>query len=150
MRIGTLAVLVAGVGLLTSCKVFDPTIPRVLCSGSSCSVDVAITVQTSPFKCDVDVKPLVLDVSGGPSPKTITWTFAIKVDGTSYSLPPSTPVPIKFEANADGIITGLALSGNTVSGTYTRPGTAGRRYGYGILLNVVAASACKLDPWVVD
>ena len=153
MRIGRTVILVAAVGLLTSCLVFNPNVPSVACSDTSCSVNVAITVQTSPFKCDVDVNPQVLDVSGGLSPKTITWTFAVTVDGKSYSLPPSLPqLPIQFDSSANDVINGLALSGNTVSGTYYRPSKGGNHYGYIVSLPVAAAAAavCKLDPWVVD
>ena len=150
MRIRKTVVLAAAVGLLASCmKTFNPTETPVPCTGTSCAVSVAITVQKSPFKCDVDVKPLVLDVSGGLSPKTITWTFAIKVDGNPVPLPPLPQLPIKFDPNANGVIKGLALSGNTISGTYYRPGSGGNHYGYGISVDV-AAGLCNLDPWVVD
>lgn len=152
MQIGKAAALVAGIGLLASClKTFNPTEQPVPCASTSCQVSVAITAQTSPFKCNVDVQPQVLDVSGGLSPKTITWTFTVTVDGVLLPLPPSLPqLPIKFDSNADDVIKGLTLSGSTLSGTYYRPSTGDHHhYGYGILVPV-AAGLCNLDPWVVD
>ena len=154
MRIIRTVVLVGAAGLLTSCLVFDPNVPRVPCqTNDSCSVSVAIAVQTSPFKCDVDVNPPVLDASG-LTKKTITWTFALAVDGKPVSVSlPSTQLPIQFDSSANGVITGLAVSGNTVWGTYTPPNKGDHRYGYVVSLPAPVAAAatavCKLDPWVV-
>lgn len=152
MRIASATTIVACIGLLSGCAGMGPYAPTpgktpVPCAGATCQVKVTLHITTSPFSCSVDVDPETLDVSKGPSSKTLNWTFAVVADGSQT--PIDLKAAIKFGFNANGVISTPVPSETSVSATYTRPSTGGHTYGYAVWVPV-GANLCKKDPWVVD
>lgn len=151
MRIGQLAALAIGIGVLTGCATrlgalfVEPT----PCPDPICQVSVNVTHTSNPFKlCSIDVQPQKLKVGVGPQEvQTIRWT----VSGLGSWPPVSGPLPpIKFDSNAESVMSLPELSGNSVSVKYTRPRTLGHTYGYDVNVLTELQKICSLDPWVVD
>lgn len=145
MRIGQLAAITIGIGVLTGCpiNVWDPSLPKTPCTTAACQVNVVATVTLVPFSCTIDVQPKVLDVSGDALVQTITWTFTFDKEAI-----PIGPLPIVFDSNAQSVITNPVTSSNSITFKYKRPSTGGNHYGYAVTLP--ASGKCSTDPWVVD
>jgi hypothetical protein len=149
MRIGQLAALAIGIGVLTGCvtRPWDPSFPRTSCKDPTCTVSVVVAYTTNPFTCKIEVNPEVLDLRGGPAIQTLKWT----VTGAKWS-DKVDKLPINFGWNANSVMSPPVISGDYLSATvtYTRPSTGGNHYAYGVNLLTVIGEICRLDPWVVD
>lgn len=165
MQILKLTALAIVIGLLAGCNATptttgmltgkpyppNPPLPITHCIDLICKVNVSIVLVLPPnFSCSITVDPPILDLSGGPAIQTIEWTITSPAIG-KWPGPTDPYLPVQFEHNAQNVISNLAVSGNSVTVTYTRPSSGGHHYGYGLTTkHPLLGKFCDIDPWVLD
>jgi hypothetical protein len=124
--------------------------PATSCRDLVCKVSVTVAIIPPPhFSCAITVTPAILDLSGGPSSQTIEWTLT--TSGFKWPAPADGYLPVQFEPSAQGVISNLSISGDSLTITYTRPSTGGHRYGYGVnTKHPLLGRFCNIDPWIQD